>query len=392
MLGAAVVAAPAALMQVSTAVAAPNAAGLHQATLGLPAPLAAGDSAGNMTLNGRSKWVLVRWVARRTGTLTALDLRIQADGSACRRSGRHGYGLGNGGSWHATTHTVLPDGRPDTSHTLATNDFRPCRAGASLVDVRQGIVRLGLDLSVVKGAEYATIVRNRDPAPERNYTSPNFLYLRGGAVGANARNERSPAAGDAYYGLDPRELVGYSSDGGRHWALPGGQYGRPRGRNFLPTYVQEYASGAPVGQPYYHTRGPTRESRTMVFSNVTSPWVIRALGAYTGSRATGTLSLSVDGVLRARVPAYGAGMLRAAIPPTTVLPGQSVAVTSRGLAIAEIVADGAWGRLMGLTRSAAPWRLQGQRDLTSAVPIYPLPACGGACAPGYGGTIGVTGM
>ena len=103
-------------------------------------------------------------------------------------------------------------------------------------------------------------------------------------------------------------------------------------------------------------------------------------------------SLSVDGVLRARVPAYGAGMLRAAIPPTTVLPGQSVAVTSRGLAIAEIVADGAWGRLMGLTRSTAPWRLQGQRDLTSAVPIYPLPACGGACAPGYGGTIGVTGM
>ena len=28
----------------------------------------------------------------------------------------------------------------------------------------------------------------------------------------------------------------------------------------------------------------------------------------------------------------------------------------------------------------------------SAAPIYPLPACGSSCAPGYGGTLGLTGM
>src|SRR2546429_7832630 len=33
----------------------------------LPAPIAGGSSAGNTALNGRPKWVLVRWVARPSG-------------------------------------------------------------------------------------------------------------------------------------------------------------------------------------------------------------------------------------------------------------------------------------------------------------------------------------
>src|SRR5207248_5813671 len=82
---------------------------------GLPAPIAAGTSAGNIQASGAGKWILTRWVARSTGTLSALHLRIQADGATCRLSGKVGYGLGNGGTWHVTTHPVLPDGRPDMS-------------------------------------------------------------------------------------------------------------------------------------------------------------------------------------------------------------------------------------------------------------------------------------
>ena len=169
--------------------------------------------------------MLVRWVARSTGTLTALHFRIQADGSACRHSGRTGYGRGDGGSWHVTTHPVLPDGQPDEATTLATQDVRPCDAPTSIVDVRQGIIRLPMRLAVARGNEYATVLRNDDAAPADNYTSPNFLFTSTGILGANGRNERSPLAPDAYYGLDPRELVGYSPDGGRSWALPGGPTG-----------------------------------------------------------------------------------------------------------------------------------------------------------------------
>jgi hypothetical protein len=326
--------------------------------------------------------VVVRWVARRTGTLRALHLRLQADGSSCRQSGRHGYGLGDGGSWLASTHPVLPTGAPAMRVSLATQRLRPCSGPRSLVDAREGVARLPMDLDVVAGAEYATVVRNTDRNPARNFTSLNFLYTQAGLVGANARNERSPLAPDAFYGLDPRELVGYSVDGGRTWALPGGPYGRPARRNFLPTYVQEYADGALAGQPYYYAKDPSRERRSMVFTNVVRPWTIRSLGAFSQGGA-GTLTLAVDGQVRARVRVAGAGMLRAGIVPVVAAPGQTVAVTATGLTLRNVVADTAWGRLVGMHLAGAPWRVSGDRNFTAAAPIYPLPACGSSCAGAY---------
>ena len=345
----------------------------------LPAPIAGGSSAGNMALNGRSKWVLVRWVARASGRLWRLQLRIQADGSSCRRDGGTGYGGGNGGTWRATTHPVLPNGRPDMAHTLASTKFHPCSSKRSLVNVRQGVVRLPLHLTVGRGQEYATVIRNRARHARRNFTSINFLYSSDGILGANGRNERSPNAPDAYYGLDPRELVGYSLNGGRRWRLPGGQYGHPHGRNFLPTYVQQYRNGPVAGQPYYYTSGTSQSSRTMVFQNVRQDWQIRALGAFATGRATGTITLLVDGTPRATVPVSGTGILRAGIAPLVVRPGQTVKVTATGLAINDVAADSAWATLLGMGRSDAPYYLEGGRP-DEAAPVYPLPACPGCGA------------
>jgi hypothetical protein len=339
----------------------------------LPAPVAAGTSAANIRLDGPETRVLVRWVARSTGTLTALHLRIEADGSTCDQSGRTGYGLGNGGSWHVTTHPVLADGRPDETRTLATDDFRPCDAPTAVVDVPQGVVRVPMQLEVARGGEYATVIRNTDPDGLHNYTSTNFLFTSTGLVGANARNERSRDARDSYYGLDPRELVGYSRDGGRSWALPGGPYGAHGGRSFLPTYLQEYSSGQIAGQPYYYTAAASTAPRTMSFRAVRTGWTIRALGAFASLPGKGSLTLVVDGRERARAEVEGAGMLRAPIAPVTVPIGKSVAVTASGLTIRNVVADTAWGRLMGFHLDGAPWRLEGVSDFSQAAPVYPLP-------------------
>lgn len=113
---------------------------------GLPAPFAAGDSAANMTLSGSDAWVLVRWVARASGTLAALHLRIQADGSRCRQSGKTGYGMGGGGRWRVTTHSVRPDGLPDTDEELSAYEFQPCSAPRSVVDLLAGVVREPVDV------------------------------------------------------------------------------------------------------------------------------------------------------------------------------------------------------------------------------------------------------
>lgn len=342
----------------------------------LPAPVAAGESAANMILNTGDVRVLTRWVARRTGTLDALHLRIDVSGARCKLGERSGYGLGNGGSWHVTTHPVLDDGRPDVSHTLAVQDFRPCEARPPVVDIRRGLTRLAMGIDVERGREYATIVSNRDPKPGENWSSTNHLYTSTGILGANGRNERSSAAVDAFYGLDPRELVGYSRDGGRTWALPGGEYGRPAGRSFLPTYVQEFADGVRTGQPYSYATAPSEAERTMVFRNVDRPWRIRALGAYTLEGGTGTLTLTVAGRQRARAAVTGRGMLRANIEPVTVAPGQMVKMTARGLTIRNVVADTAWGRLVGMHLPTRPWYIEGEPNYSHAAPVYPLPCAG----------------
>jgi hypothetical protein len=280
-----------------------------------------------------------------------------------------------------TTHHVRPDGRPDMTGTLTVQDFRPCEGPRSIVNVREGVVRVPMGIRVDRGAEYATIVRNTDPVPSKNWSSTNHLWTATGIVGANGRNERSPAAADAYYGLDPRELVGYSKDGGKTWALPGGQYGHPRGRNFLPTYIQEFADGVLAGQPYYSSVPPSGANRTMVFRNIRRPWRITALGAFTLDPGSGTLTLTVAGRERATVAVKGRGMLRAAIDPVTVAPRQIVKVTARGLRIRNIVADTAWARLMGMHLPTSPWYVEGEPNFTHAAPVYPLPACEACHAP-----------
>lgn len=351
------------------------------ASAALPAPVAAGSSAANIPLNSADKRVVMRWVGRSTGTLRALHLRIQADGSTCRLSGRTGYGLGNGGSWRVSTHPVLPDGRPDTSRTLSAHEVRPCEADIAVVDVRQGVARIPMPMAVTKGAEYATVVRNTDPLPTLNYTSTNFLYTSTGIVGANGRNERSKGASDTFYGLDPREMVGYTTDGGGAWSLPGGPYGAPGGRNFLPTYLQEFSDGRMLGQPYYYASAASTADRTMVFGNVKQNWTILELGAFTLREGAGTLTLTVDGVRKAQAAVSGTGMLRAPLSaPVRVAPGQVVKVTSSGLSIQNVVADTAWGRLMGLHLAGKPWYVENEANFTHAAPVYALPAYG---APEY---------
>ena len=355
-------------MALAVIVAAPSAASA------LPAPVAAGDSAANVRLNAAAKQVVVRWVARSTGTIRALHLRIEADGAACDLSGSTGYGLGNGGTWRVTTHPVRADGTPDATRTLSSYETRPCQADVSVVDVRQGVARIPMALAVVKGAEYATIVRNTDPVPTLNYTSTNFLYTSTGLVGANGRNERSSNAPDAHYGLDPRELVGYTTNAGGAWSLPGGPYGLPGGRNFLPTYLQEFSDGRLLGQPYYYTTAASTADRTMVFAKPAQDWTIRELGAFSLRGGSGTLTLTVDGVRRAQVPASGAGMVRVAIAPVTVRAGQTAKVTASGLSIQNIVADSAWGRLMGFHLATKPWYVENQTNYRHAAPVYALPA------------------
>jgi hypothetical protein len=320
---------------------------------------AAGDAAANIPLRRAGDRVLIRWVARRTGTIDVLHIRVKVRGS--------GYAAGSTGVLRATTHPVRPDGRPRTSVTLRRNSLVPG------VAERGGSVALRLRLPVRAGQELATVIRNgaRDPADD--YFSANFLYAARGVVGANGRNERHADAPDEYYGLDPRELVGWSRDGGSSWRMPGAPYGARGGRAFLPTYVQEYADGTADGQFYYWST-PVEGVVTMVYPKVPRAWTITRLAAFTNGAGSAEVALLVDGERRAATRLSGSGFLSESIAPVTVAKGSTVSVTTRagdgGLSLSQQFADRVWAELVGLG-TGYRWFLQGQPR--SAVPVYPLP-------------------
>lgn len=338
---------------------------------GLTAPHAGGDSAANISVNTAGERVMTRWVAARTGTISTLYLRVKVENTTgCIYGGRTGYAAGTSGAFRATTYRVLPDGRPDTGAQLAQVQFTPCqRQSGESVDIP-------LNFAVTKGEEFATVVQNADGSPTTNWFSTNHLYTEAGVQGANGRNERNPDASDAYYGLDPREIVGYSTDGGATWSLPGGPYGAPGGKSFIASYIQKYSDGAVAGQPYYWT-APVSGTVAMVYPNVPQSWTISELGAFTAGTGSSAVILAVDGQERARVTLSGRGMLRAPISPVTVAPGQTVKVTttagSGGLNLEKMYADSVWAGIMGLSTSYR-WYMEGSPQ--NAVPVYPLPMYG----------------
>ena len=322
-------------------------------------PFAAGDAAGNIALREGGDRILLRWVARRTGRVRALYVRVKFAGA--------GYGRGTGGVLEATTHPVLPDGRPRVAIVLAVSRLAPARS------VHGGSLALPLGIDVEAGQELATVIRNAAFDPARDYFSVNFLFERQGLVGANGRNERRATACDAAYGLDPRELVGYSRDGGRRWRLPGGPYGARSGKSFLPTYVQEYVDGRASGQVYYYAR-PISGSVTMVYRNGPRPWTINRVAAYSRG-GTAEVAVEVDGRREATGDLGGRGFVSGPIDPLEVPPGGLVRLTleagAEGLRLDQLFADAVWARLARLGRGN-PWYLES--DPQTAVPLYALPA------------------
>jgi hypothetical protein len=331
-----------------------------------PTPFAVGDSAGNIPLQGERVRVMIRWVPTKSGIVRRLHLRVKLDGARCSRGGRDGYASGDGGILEALTYRVgkngLPAGRP-----LHRVRGRPCD-----ID-RSSTIALPQGISVQRGREYATIVHNVHGNARENYFSLNFLYARGGLVGANARNERRATASDAFYGLDPRELVGYSGNGSR-WELPGGPYGRNDGRAFVPSYLLEWRDGSFSGQPYYYS-GPVFGDVSMSFRTGNRPWTIRQIGAYTSEPGSAQVTLYVNGTRRASAVLDGEGHVRARIKPVTAPRGSTVRLVTRagwgGLGLREMAADSLWSGYLRLGRGYRYFRGDGGRD---PVTVFPLPA------------------
>lgn len=358
-------------LAVAPSVSRPDARGPSLATLG--APFGVGDSAGNVRINSANGLAAVRWVARRTGTISRLWVKTRTDthGGAPDSS----YYGGTTGRWSVVTYPALPNGLPDQSHPVADESFVPVQRMTSDSSAQGNptgeAIGLNLNMPVTAGQLFVTTVRNIDPNPSINYASLNFLYSAGGLQGAQARDELNPQASDGLYGLDPRELVGGAYNG--TWYMPGNNNG-PFAK-FLPVYVQQYSDGATEGQPYYTGHDIPAGSQVVETFHSASPRVIAGVGAYLTNDVSLQATLSVDGTAVASVPLTGApDQFVHALLPHTVAVGAgasvqlSTTVPSNG-ALKAYYADSVFERLMGL---GAAYKWSYQQDPTRTVALYAI--------------------
>ena len=117
-------------------------------------------------------------------------------------------------------------------------------------------------VSIPADIPHFLIYQNVSPNPRENFVSLNSPVLNEAAAGPNGRNTLDRNAPGAVAGLDPREAVAWSTDGGVSWgwgrqvgagSVPGDYSGSGDDGVRLPWYAWQEQNGAPLqsNQPYY---------------------------------------------------------------------------------------------------------------------------------------------
>jgi hypothetical protein len=138
-------------------------------------------------------------------------------------TGRIDYGHGNGGRLRARLVPMKADGTPELGTVLAEEAFHPVeryketKAEFAIGD-RAGMVyaRFG-GVALEGGTPYWVIYQNVHPNPRMNYISYNSPVVKDSRSGPNGRNNLHAGAPGAIVGLDPREVVGWTWNGGATW-------------------------------------------------------------------------------------------------------------------------------------------------------------------------------
>jgi hypothetical protein len=183
-------------------------------------------------------------------------------------TGRLHYAHGTGGVMRARLVPMRPDGTPDLGHVIAEDTYYALKRYRQIkaefgFDGRSGLTYADFGGAAVAGrVPYFVTYQNVDPNPRHNFVSINSPVTSVQAAGPNGRNTLDPDARGAIAGLDPREAVAWSLDGGGGWGFGRDVGGGPVPGDYtmsgddavrLPWYAwQERGSrGVHANQPYY---------------------------------------------------------------------------------------------------------------------------------------------
>lgn len=191
-----------------------------------------GISVGQANLNDQNlrdaDWrYALRFVLDADATLHRFFIGFRAAGAGgvfTDQGVEHGYGAGTAGIVRAELVPALPDGTPDLDNAVerapdvpAAERYAQTRSDYA-ISGRTGMIYVDFGgVPLRGGVPYFVVVSNADDAPAENFFSINSPVLKASEAGPNGTNTLDAGAGGAIAGLDPREAVAWSTDGGESW-------------------------------------------------------------------------------------------------------------------------------------------------------------------------------
>lgn len=288
---------------------------------------------------------LLRFVPDATISIDRMYFGFKLKGASCWDSGNAGYGAGDGGTLHASLVNIDPaTGLPTTE--LASETVNGCdrhNEAAQVVGSDPVMVWVNTPAKLEGGKLYALIISNTHQNAGSNFFSFNMPLADTQLAGPHARNELSQSATGGILGLDPREHVAWSKDGGKTWDYGSlnGQYrsymndhdtAHPATR--MPQYGFRLANQQMLGvQPYYAYSTDCSDC-AVTFANARYARSFSELGGFTASGSNvGELSIKNEttGEQASCTPAPGYGFRKCTLgKPVSVAVGQSYTVACSG--------------------------------------------------------------
>lgn len=264
--------------------------------------------------------------------------------------GRPGYAHGDGGVIRARLVTVKPDGTPDLDNVLAderVNAVQRYRESQEAFGIDGGTQLLYFGMAGVEleaGRLYAVVYSNEAADPLQDFFSINSPVTRESVAGPNVQNTLDPQAPGAMAGLDPREAVTWSTNGGDEWLWGWrvgegdlyGYYTASRTEDTgppLPWYGwQESPDTPPASNQPYYAYGEDG-SFTLVASDVPHATTLTEAGGYApiGSEVGVVTVRNVDTGESGSTEPLGEGLVRGRLDnPVRLQVGDTYEISNTG--------------------------------------------------------------
>jgi hypothetical protein len=301
-----------------------------------------------------SRWLYaIRFVVDRDTTMYRFLSQMKAKGATwdehtgtkCTTYGAGCYGAGDGGLIEARLVSIKADGTPDLSNVLARETVDPAKRYFE-TKAAYGISTISLfwyfnmgGVAIEGGRPYAMVYRNVHTDPAHNFSSANSPTVKESEAGPNGRNNLDPNARGAIAGLDPREAVAWSTDGGGSWSW-GRQVGPYYGSTTsddgvrLPHYAwQASPTTRPQSNQPYSAYWSTCTPCTLTARSVPRATTLTVAGGYAPvGKSVGVVTVkNLRTGATGRTTALGSGIARGPLDkPVALEVGDSYEITHTG--------------------------------------------------------------